>query len=447
MNRKSLLLSLLFVFLIILPMKGQENGWSLNDCISYALENNIQLKREQLSAKTSKNNYLNSKLQLLPTLNGFSNASYNWGKTFSYDELAYVDQNYLDFNFGVQASIELFNGLQKLNTIQQNKYNVMSSLESVEGIKNEITLNIAAAFLQILLNRELLGLAEEQYELTKLQVVRAEKLVAVGNEAKGSLLEMQAQEALEKSNVVNVTNNLKISILTLSQMLNLDSIGSFDIEIREDLEIDDKLVLISPESVYAEAEMFMPFVKSAEYGLKSQKEGLAIARGMRSPSLSLNFLEYTRYNELAQLPGSDEYLFRNQISDFEYKQLGVRLSIPIFNNWNVQNRISNARVAFEDSKLYLDLAKQSLYEAIQQAHANAIAALENYLAMQESVISNHEAFNYSEERFNVGMINSVDYNLAKNNLTRAQSDLVQAKYDYIFKTKILDFYQGKELKL
>lgn len=323
----------------------------------------------------------------------------------------------------------------------------MSSLESVEGIKNEITLNIAAAFLQILLNRELLGLAEEQYELTKLQVVRAEKLVAVGNEAKGSLLEMQAQEALEKSNVVNVTNNLKISILTLSQMLNLDSIGSFDIEIREDLEIDDKLVLISPESVYAEAEMFMPFVKSAEYGLKSQKEGLAIARGMRSPSLSLNFLEYTRYNELAQLPGSDEYLFRNQISDFEYKQLGVRLSIPIFNNWNVQNRISNARVAFEDSKLYLDLAKQSLYEAIQQAHANAIAALENYLAMQESVISNHEAFNYSEERFNVGMINSVDYNLAKNNLTRAQSDLVQAKYDYIFKTKILDFYQGKELKL
>jgi len=447
MSKKTLALGLIFVFFLNMAMRGQENSWSLDDCISYALENNIQLKREQLSAKTSQNNYLNSKLQVLPSLNGFSNANYHWGKTFSYDELAYVDQNYMDFSFGVQASIELFNGLQKLNTIQQNKYNVLSSLESVEAIKNEITLNIAATFLQILLNKELLTLAREQHEVTRLQVVRAEKLVEVGNEAKGSLLEMQAQEALEKSNVINVSNNLKISILTLAQLLNLDSIGSFDVEIPEILEVDENLVLISPESIFTEAELFMPFVKSAEYGLKSQKEGLSIARGTRYPSLLMRFTEFSRYNELAGLPGVDEYLFKDQISDFENKQLSLQLNIPIFNNWNVQNRISNAKVAFEDSKLYLDLAKQTLHENIQQAHANAAAALENYFAMKESVNSNQEAFTYSEERFNVGMLNSVDYNLAKNNLTRAQSDFLQAKYDYIFKTKILDFYQGIELKL
>jgi len=447
MNRKTLVLSLFYAISLLLTLNGQENRWSLNDCISYALENNIQLKREQLNAKTSQQNHLNSKLQLLPSLNGFSNVSYNWGKTFSYDELAYVDQNYLDFNFGVQASVELFNGLQKLNTIQQNKYNVMSSLESVEGIKDEITLNIAAAFLQILLNKELLTLAEEQHELTRLQVERTTQLVEVGREAKGSLLEMQAQEAVERSNVINAKNSLKISILTLVQLLNLDSIGSFEIEIPQEIEIDKKLVLVSPESIYAEAELFMPYVRSAEFGLKSQQEGLAIARGLRSPSLTLNFLEYSRYNELAALPGVDEYPFKDQISDFEYKQVNLRLAVPIFNNWDVQYQISNAKVALEDSKLNLDLAKQLLYEAIQRAHANAVAALENYYAKQESVISNQEAFTYTEERFNVGMVNSVEYNLAKNNLTRALSDLLQAKYDYIFKTKILDFYQGIELEL
>jgi len=140
-------------------------------------------------------------------------------------------------------------------------------------------------------------------------------------------------------------------------------------------------------------------------------------------------------------------MFKDQISDFEYKQVNLSLAIPIFNNWNVQYQISNAKVALEDSKLNLDLAKQLLYEAIQQAHANAVAALENYYAKQESVISSQEAFTYTEERYNVGMVNSVEYNLAKNNLTRAQSDLLQAKYDYIFKTKILDFYQGLELTL
>ena len=200
----------------------------------------------------------------------------------------------------------------------------------------------------------------------------------------------------------------------------------------------------------------MPQVKSAEYTLKSQEKALSVARGLRSPSLTMDFLNYSRYNELAIHPSNfdsdptndvDKYLYSDQISDFEYKQLTVRLRIPIFNKWDIQNRIGNARVAVEDSRLYLDLTKQLLYESIQQAHANAVAALENFKAMEEAVNSNQEAFNYAEERFNVGLVNSVDYNLAKNNLTRAQSDLLQAKYDFIFKTKILDFFQGKELKL
>ncbi len=456
MKRKTLVLILLFVLFIIQPLKGQEKTWSLDDCISYALENNITLKRERLTAETSKNNYLNSKLQLLPNLNGFSSTSYNWGKTFSYDILDYVEESNLDGYFGIRTSIDLFTGLQNLHTIQQNKYNLLASLESVEGVKNDITLAIAAAYLQILMNKELLTLSEEQHEVTRLQVERAEKLVEVGREAKGNLLEMQAQEAMERSNVVNASNTLKNSILLLTQLLNLDSVGGFEIEYPEIIPVDDNTVLQSVSFIYAEAESFIPQIKSAEFLLKSQEKALAVAKGQRSPTLSLSFLDYSRYNELAIHPSKrdadpdndvDTYPYMDQIRDFEYKQLTLDLNIPIFNRWNTQNRISTAKIALEDSKLNLDLAKQILYEAIQQAHANAVAALENYFAKQESVISNQEAFKYAEERFNVGMVNSVEYNLAKNNLTRAQSEFLQAKYDYIFKTKILDFYQGIELKL
>ena len=442
----------LFTFQDLKPQKY----WSLNDCIEYALENNIQYKREKHTARIYQNNYLNSKLQVLPSISGFSSASYNWGRTFSYDKLAYVDQNNLDGYFGVRTSIDLFKGLQSLNAIQQNKYNLKASLESVEGVKNDISLNIAAAYLQILMNKELLNLAEEHLEVTRLQVERTEKLVEVGNEAKGSLLEIHSQEALERSNMVIASNNLRSSILTLTQLLNLDSIGGFEIEYPEILTVDENLILQSVNSIYAEAETFFPQVKNAEYLLKSQEKALAVAQGQRSPTLSMSFLDYSRFNELAVHPSKydsdptndiETYPYVDQIKDFEYKQLTLDMNIPIFNRWNIQNRISNAKVAVLDSRLNLDYTKQLLYQQIQQAYSNAIAALEYFKAMQESVNSNEEAFNYSQQKFNVGLTNSVDYNIAKNNLTRARSDLSQAKYEFIFKSVILDFYQGNPISL
>ncbi|UCG28551.1 MAG: TolC family protein, partial [Bacteroidales bacterium] len=383
MKKNLLVLSLL---LSVWPLSSQDN-WSLDECISYALDNNIRIKRYELTARISKNNYLNSKLQYLPSLNGFSNATYNWGRTFSYDVLAYVDQNYLDGNFGAQASITLFNGLQNLNTMIQYKYDLMSNLENVEGAKHDITLEIAAAYLQILLNKELLSLAEAQLELTRLQVERSRKLVEVGNVAKGTLLEIEAQEALERSNVINASNNLQISYLTLTQILNLDSVGGFEIEYPEILEIDENNMLQSVKSIYEEAKVFMPQVKSAEYAMKSQEKALSVARGQRYPRLLMDFVDYSRYNELAVHPSNfdsdptndvDTYDYRDQIRDFEYKALRLQLSIPIFNRWDIQNRIGNARVAVDDSRLYLDLTKQLLYESIQRAHADALAALENY---------------------------------------------------------------------
>jgi len=442
-----LLLATVIVVTIVNHVPAQK-VWSLEDCIQYALENNIQYKRQKLLAETTGNRYLNSKLSLLPTVNGFANASQNWGTTFSFDKLDYVDQENKDGNLGVASRVDLFSGLAKVNTIGQYKYNLLANMQDVERIKNSITLEVVATYLQILLDKELLKLAEEQLKITQQQVERTSRLVEVGNEPRGSLLEIQAQEALEKANVTAANNNLNISYLTLTQLLLLDSVGDFEIEVPVQLDMDESMTVRSPGSIYRESLGIMPEIKSAEYFLLSEQKRLAGARGQRYPSLTLQFAEYTRFNDLAIPPGGEEdYPYIDQLKDFRSRQFQLSLSVPIFNYWNVNTQISNAKVSVNDAQLLLEQSKLNLRRNIQQAHANAIAALENYRSNQEAVKSQQEAFDYAEQRFEVGLLSSVDYNIAKNNLTRSQSDLLQSKFQYIFRTRILDFYLGNPITL
>lgn len=434
-----------------------QNGWSLNDCIAYALDNNIELKRSELNADISRNNFRNSKLQILPSLNAFSNTTQNWGRTFSFDVLAYVDQNYLDGNFGVQSSITLFDGLQKINTIGQRKYSYLSSLAETDQRRNEISISVATSYLQILLDSELLLLAEDQLELSSQQVDRTKRMVEVGNFAKGELLEMEAQAAMDRSDLIQARNRLSFSYLVLAQMLNIDSIDEFEIRVPDEMTLDEAYTSKSITTIYEKALEVIPAVKSAEYNKKSQEKALSVARGMRSPNIDVTYTNFSRYNELAIHPSNydsdptndvDNYIiFPDQIRDFEYKALQLSVQIPIFNHWDIQTQISNAKVSVYDSKLNLDLTKQVLFQEIQQAYADILAAYSNFIAKEESVGSTEEAFRYAEEKYNVGAANTLEYNTARNNLSQARSDLVQAKYDYIFKTKVLDFYEGTEIEL
>jgi outer membrane protein len=190
-------------------------------------------------------------------------------------------------------------------------------------------------------------------------------------------------------------------------------------------------------------------VKSAEYNLQSMEKGLHANQGLRSPSLSVRYLYYTLWSQISADPENPtmDYPWQKQLKDKGYQQLTFSLNIPVFNRMQIQNRISNAKVDMLDAQVNLDQTKQTLYKSIQQAYADAVAALEDYEANLETVHSMQEAFNYAEERFNVGTVSSVDYNIAKNNLTKAQSDLAQAKFHYIFYTKILDFWAGVPITL
>jgi outer membrane protein len=444
--------SIIILFCIILQSSLiiAQKQWSLEECIKYAHDNNLQIQRENLTVQLAESNLLTSWFQTLPTANAFGNYTFNKGRAPNYDTYEYVDQAFQDGNVGVESRLNIFSGFYNYFTIRQNSYNLMSKLQDVESLKNNIAISIGGSYLQILLNTELLKIAEDQLAITRQQVEKRQKLVEVGNLSRGDLYEIQAQEAREAASVVKARNNLEISYLNLIQYMDLEPSESrlFSI-VSPQLEIGDASELRPVDSIYDDALKVMPMVKSAEYALMGSRKGLSAARGGRYPSLSARYLYYTLYSEISVNPLDPAALYRwqDQLQDKGYQQLSFSLDIPLFNRWNTQNRISLAKVTMLDAKVNLDQTKQTMFKTIQQAYADANAALENYQANLESVRSTEEAFNYAEQKYNVGMVSSVDYNLAKNNLLKAQSDLLQSKYEYIFYTKVLDFWAGKPLKL
>ena len=286
-----------------------------------------------------------------------------------------------------------------------------------------------------------------------MQVEKNQRLVEVGNVARGDLLEIQAQAASEKLNLVEAGTKYQGSILELVQLLDLDSVGNFTV-FKPDIDIQMVGLPSEVNDIYNVAVKIMPEVKSGEYLVKSQEKRVAYNQGARSPELYLRGLYYSRYLFNATNPLDPDplnptlsYPLSDQIKDNRYAEMTVGISIPIFNRFNTQTNIGKSKILLNDYNLALEQDKQVLYKSIQQAHSNALAALERYNSAQEAVKSNEEAFNYTTQKFEVGLVNSVDFSVAKNNLFKAQSDLARAKYEYIFRMKILDFYQGNQIHL
>jgi len=445
---RSVVISLCFVLPAWLVSAQKE--WTLEECIQCAHENNLQVQRQKLIVRSAESDLLNARAQTLPSADAFGNYTFNKGRAPNYDTYEYVDQAFEDGNVGIDSRLNIFSGLSTYNNIRQNRFNLMARMEDVEDLKNNITILITRAYLQIILNKELLKIAEDQLGITHQQVVKNQRLVEVGNLSKGELYEIQAQEARETANVITARNELEISYLTLIQYMDLEpsDTSKFSIVIPE-LSIEDANILRPVDTVYSDALRVLPMVKSAQFDLTSFEKGLAAARGQMFPSVSARYLYYTLYSEISVSPEdpSSPYRWQDQLQDKGYQQLSFSLSVPIFNRFNTLNTISHAKVSMLDARVNLEQTKQTLYKSIQQAYADANAALENYDANLETVRSMEEAFNYTEQKFNVGMVSSVDYNLSKNNLTKAQSDLSQAKYRYIFFTKVLDFWAGIPIEL
>lgn len=436
---------------------SQQKTWSLEECISYAIENNIQIKQQVIQAEYQKNTLDLSKLKLLPTINGSATQNYSFGRALDQTTYQYTDhQNVQSNNFYLGGNMNLFNGLQNLNTINSNKYGLLASEEDLKNIKDNIALSVALNYLQILLNKELVAATENQLGITRQQIEKSKKLVDAGSVARGNLLQIQAQAAQEELQLINIKNQLEISFLNLTQLLELKTSEGFEIIVPE-IHVDTNAIITGNiDEIFEVAQGRRPDVKSSEYKLTASEYDFKVAQGGRSPRLSLSHSFSTGYSDIRKKvlgidpsagPIYGKYSFASQINDNINYGIGLSLNIPILNGWQVNKNISNSRLAIESSQFELERTKKQLYKSIQQAYTDAVAALKKYNASGKAVASTEESFRYTEQKFNVGMITPVDYNAAKTQLLNAESDMAQAKYEFIFKTKVLDFYKGIPLNL
>lgn len=475
--RKSIL-PILFLLPILVFSQQKPQSWSLQQCIEYALQHNIQVKQNLLNQRLSEATVLQYKAQMLPNLNGNASESFYNGKKVDPFTNQFVTGDWTESrNLSLSASVTLFGGFQTLNSIRQSQYDLLASKEDVLKMQNDISLNIASAYLQILFAEELLASAQNQSEVTKLQVDRIRKMVEVGNLPKGNLFDIQAQLASEELGIVNAENNLSISVLNLTQMMNVDSSEGFSV-IRPDISVPNESILgVSADQIYDIALKHQPEIRSSEFRLKSSEKGISIARSGLYPRLSLSASYGSGYSGSSKdygLPTFNGYVpngnvtsagdtvyepsfsynsdppitpFRTQLENNLNRSVGFYLTVPLFNNLQTYTGITRAKINHENSLLSLQLQKDNLRKTIQMAYNDAGAALKKFQASKKAVDAMEESFHYMGQKYEVGSATTTEYNDAKNKLAKAKSDLLQAKYDYIFKLKILDFFQGKPITL
>ena len=431
-----------------------QQTWSLKDCLKHAVEHNLTIKQAALNTNLSKNAFTQSKLAVLPSLNSNASHSFNFGRSVDPYTNAFTLDRVRNNNIGASASVTLFAGFQNVNNIRMSNYDYLASKYDAEKIANDISINIITAFLQLMYNKELVAVNKDKLELSKLQVNRVGEMVDVGRLPKGNLLDTESQMAQEELQLINVQNQLDIAFLNMKQLLDLDASYSFDITAPE-LSISESFAARNSEELYTTAVVNLPDVKSANAKLQSAERSLAIAQGGRSLRLSLFGSIGTGYSDARQkvtgvdslslVPTYTDYPFEEQLEDNVSQSVSFSLSIPIFNAWQANSSISRAKIAVLQSQYNLQQAENQLRKQIEQANADALAAHKKYLASQKSVQALSESFRYTEEKYNVELVSTYEYNDAKNRLFQAEADLLQSKYDYIFKIKVLDFYTGNEL--
>ena len=429
-----------------------------------------------------------SKADLLPSINANTNVSYSVGRTIDQFTNLYTEAPVRQQDMGLSARVSLFNGLKKLNTIKRNKNNVEVSGMDLAATKDNITLNVITAYTQILLNAELLETAKFQLLTTQSQLERTRRLVDAGSLPQADFLQLDAQSAQNETAIVNAENELALAQLRLKQLLQIPANQSLEVIIPQITVPETPLLPSSAETVYKQAVATLPAIRSADLQTISAEYDIAIAKADYYPSLSLLGALGSSYSSVApaQIPkaGSEnvtvsrpvgfftlpgdvtgvpagtpvqvfsetqlpreftENTYVNQL-DFNLRRyVSLSLNIPIFNNWQIRSSVANAKIGLERARLNALDQRNVVRQNIEQAYLDAKSAAKSYAANGRQVTSLQEAFKNTEARYQAGAIDAVDYNQSKNQLDGAASDLVRAKYNYVFSLKVLDFYQGKSL--
>ena len=422
-------------------LQAQET-WSLRRCIDYAIEHNIDIRQAANTAEQSVVEVNTAKWARLPNLNGSANQSWNWGRTQTAvpDETTgdystvYVNTASNGTNMQLSTSIPLFTGLELPHQYSLAKLNLKAATADLQKAKDDISINIASAYLQVLFNQELHDVALGQVELSLQQCQRIEGLAGVGKASSAEVADARARVAQDRMTAVQTENDYRLSLLTLSQLIELDSPEGFMLESPSTAITPSPVT--PPDDIYQTALTSKASIQAAQYRLEGSTHSVRIAQSGFYPQLNLNGSLGTSYYSTINRT------FRQQMGDNFSKYLGLSLSVPIFNRLATRNRVRTARLQQENYALQLENAKKTLYKEIQQAWYNATAAESKYASSHAATLASEESFRLMTQKFENGKANAVEFNEAKQNLMKAQSDELQAKYEYLFRTKILDFYKG-----
>ncbi|MCK9640728.1 MAG: TolC family protein [Prolixibacteraceae bacterium] len=445
MIRTIFTLAYLLLLALFASLHAQEL-WTLDKCINYAHDNNIQIKQSTLNTQYQMNMLKEKKNSRLPNLNGQVSENLNFGRSLTYEN-TYQNVNSSQTDFGLGTQVTVFQGMQINNSIKKTEFDLKASFEDLAKAKDDLSLNIASTFLEILFAKELVKVSEDQILITNQQLKQSQEKVNAGSLASGALLEIEAQAAREELNIVDAKNQLQIAKLKLAQMLEIVFTDKFDVEIPILPEVGAQSSVTNSQDVYLTALKQRPEIRGAEYRYQSTEMQLKMAEGVFYPTVSFYANYYNNYNNKYKDIKGTSISFGDQLNNNQRKGLGLQMNIPIFNRFNTKLNVDNAKIQMLNTQLELEGTKKVLRQEIETAQTTAITSFNRFKSTEKAVTSMQEAFRYSEEKFNVGMVNAVDYNLAKTNLLKASSDLLRAKYEFIFRSKILDFYKGIPITL
>ena len=419
-----------------------EQGWTLDQCIDYAIQNNIQVRQSDISAQNHEVDLSSARGNRLPGVSASASQSWSFGRSLTIDN-TYANTNTASTSFSVGADMTLFAGGRISGNIENAKLGLEAAKSDLERIRDDVRVQVAQAFIQIVYNRSILDVARNQVTIDSMQVERLTELAAIGKASNAEVSSQKATLAQSQLSVIQAQNNLSMSILTLTQLLELPSPEGFDV-IQPDADDIEFSIPDSPEDIYNQALNIKPAIKSEEIRLQQANNSIDIAKGGYYPTLSLSAGAGTGYYTSSNRNADN---FGSQMKNNFGPHVGLNLSIPIFSRNSNRNNVRSAKLNMMNQEMQLDNVKKQLYKEIQQAYYNAVASKSRYESSQEAETSAQESFELVQAKYEGGKASITEFNESKNRLVTAQADVIKYRYEYLFNTALLEFYRNSSFEL
>ena len=426
-------------------LNAQPKQWTLRECCDYAVSHNISVKQQENQLRQRELQLETAKASRLPDLSASAGQNFSFGRGLTAQN-TYTNTNTSSTSFSVGTSVPLFTGFQIPNQIKLNQLNLEAATADLEKAKNDIRTQVAQAYVQILYNMEIAEVAHRQISIDSMQVERLKAFVENGKASGAELSQQQASLAQSHLTATQAENNLQLAILSLTQLLELSSPEGFSVE-RPVIEANgahgaNGTHIPSPDAIYAEALTVKPEIQSAQLSITSAERSIDIAKAGYYPTLSLSGGLGTNYYKTS---GFNADAFGKQLKNNFSQYIGLNLSVPIFNRFQTRNSVRSAQIDRENQLLHLDNTKKTLYKEIQQVYYNAVAADAKYESSSAAAQSSHDAFTLMQAKYENGKANITEFNESKNNYLRAESDLVQARYEQLYQRALIEFYRGRDI--